>query len=423
MEIVLAIALIAAVAVIGALVISRRQPVAPAPIETPLPEAEPQPARLADDEVTRIVAQLRAEVSQTQASALKTNTDQFLALAEQRLRQETNVGEERLKARQAEIDKSLKGISETLKDVTGFVQETDKRRNESIVQLSTVVTQSQRSLQDLASVTQNLNQALTSGQQRGQWGERMAEDILRTSGLIEDINYRRNARVEGGMTRPDFTFLLPQDRVLHMDVKFPLAGYLRFLQAETDPERDIARKQFLSDVRQRLREVTGREYIDTSNGTLDYVLVFIPNEQVYGFIHEQDPQILDEALAMRVVLCSPLTLFAVLAVIRQSVENFRLSEQTDRILSALGGFAKQWEKYQTVVDKVGTRLASTQKAFDDLAHTRTNQLERQVRKVETLRLESGVAAVESVLDQVPLVPGVDESVEGSEVPAHLLNES
>ena len=126
---------------------------------------------------------------------------------------------------------------------------------------------------------------------------------------------------------------------------------------------------------------------------------------------------------MRVVLCSPLTLFAVLAVIRQSVENFRLSEQTDRILSALGGFAKQWEKYQTVVDKVGTRLASTQKAFDDLAHTRTNQLERQVRKVETLRLESGVAAVESVLDQVPLVPGVDESVEGSEVPAHLLNES
>ncbi len=421
MEIVLALALVTAVVVIGALVVTRRQ-VSPPLVETSLPEAEPQPARLADDEVTRIVAQLRAEVTQTQASALKTNTDQFLALAEQRLRQETNIGEERLKARQAEIDKSIKGISETLKEVTSFVQETDKHRNESIVQLSTVVTQSQRSVQELASVTQNLNQALTSGQQRGQWGERMAEDILRTSGLIENINYRRNARVDGGTTRPDFTFLLPQDRVLHMDVKFPLAGYLRFLDADTDPERDIARKQFLSDVRQRLREVTGREYIDTSNGTLDYVLVFIPNEQVYGFIHEQDPQILDEALAMRIVLCSPLTLFAVLAVIRQSVENFHLSEQTDRILGALGGFAKQWEKYQTSVDKVGSRLASTQKAFDDLAHTRTNQLERQVRKVEALRLESGVPADDGEPDQLPLAPSADESVESPEIPAHLLSE-
>ncbi len=408
MEIALIVALIAALAVLGVLFVARR----PVPVATPT-ETTPEPARLADDEVTRIVAQLRAELAETQASALKSNNEQFLALAEQRLRQESTVGEAQLKARQAEIDKGLQSITTALKEVTTFVQETDKRRNDSIVQLSTVVSQSQKSVQELASVTQGLNQALTSGQQRGQWGERMAEDILRASGLIEDVNYRRNARVDGGTTRPDFTFLLPQNRVLHMDVKFPLAGYLRFVQAKTDPEREVARKQFLSDVRQRLREVTGREYIDTSNGTLDYVLVFIPNEQVYGFIHEQDARILDEALAMRIVLCSPITLFAVLAVIRQSMENFVLSEQTDRILSALGGFAKQWDKYQEAVNKVGTRLASTQKAYNELADTRTNQLERQVRKVETLRVEAGVEA-----EPVALPEPRDEA---AEVPEHLLS--
>ena len=89
-------------------------------------------------------------------------------------------------------------------------------------------------------------------------------------------------------------------------------------------------------MRQRLKEVAGREYVDPSRHTLDYALAFIPNEQVYGFIHEQDARILDEALQMRVVLCSPLTLFAVLAVIRQSTENFHLSEQTDRIPQCLG---------------------------------------------------------------------------------------
>ena len=368
-----------------------------------------EPARLDEAEVARIVALLQSELSTSQAAALQANSEQFLTLAEQRLGREAAAGEEQLKARQAAIDKGLAGINDALREVTQFVRETDKLRGDSIVQLSTVVQQSQRSVQELASVTQNLNQALTAGQQRGQWGERMAEDILRVSGLIEGVNYRRNTRVEGGTTRPDFTFLLPQGRVLHMDVKFPLAGYLRYLQAETDPERDAACKQFLSDVRQRLKEVAGREYVDPSRHTLDYALAFIPNEQVYGFIHEQDARILDEALQMRVVLCSPLTLFAVLAVIRQSTENFHLSEQTDRILSALGGFAQQWERYQESMEKVGARLASAQQAYDHLRTTRTNQLQKQVNKVELLRREAGVEA-----------EATDPDAEQLEIPVHLL---
>ncbi|MCZ6545456.1 MAG: DNA recombination protein RmuC [Chloroflexi bacterium] len=368
-----------------------------------------EPARLDEAEVARIVALLRSELSTSQAAALQANSEQFLTLAEQRLGREAAAGEEQLKARQAAIDKGLAGINDALREVTQFVRETDKLRGDSIVQLSTVVEQSQRSVQELASVTQNLNQALTAGQQRGQWGERMAEDILRVSGLIEGVNYRRNKRVEGGTTRPDFTFLLPQGRLLHMDVKFPLAGYLRYLQAKTDPERDAACKQFLSDVRQRLKEVAGREYVDPSHHTLDYALAFIPNEQVYGFIHEQDARILDEALQMRVVLCSPLTLFAVLAVIRQSTENFHLSEQTDRILSALGGFAQQWERYQESMEKVGARLASAQQAYDHLRTTRTNQLQKQVNKVELLRREAGVEA-----------DATDPDAEQLEIPVHLL---
>ncbi len=368
-----------------------------------------EPARLDEAEVARIVALLRSELSTSQAAALQSNSEQFLTLAEQRLGREAAAGEEQLKARQAAIDKGLAGINDALREVTQFVRETDKLRGDSIVQLSTVVQQSQRSVQELASVTQNLNQALTAGQQRGQWGERMADDILRVSGLIEGVNYRRNTRVEGGTTRPDFTFLLPQGRLLHMDVKFPLAGYLRYLQAKTDPERDAACKQFLSDVRQRLKEVAGREYVDPSRHTLDYALAFIPNEQVYGFIHEQDARILDEALQMRVVLCSPLTLFAVLAVIRQSTENFHLSEQTDRILSALGGFAQQWERYQESMEKVGARLASAQQAYDHLRTTRTNQLQKQVNKVELLRREAGVEA-----------DATDPDAEQLEIPVHLL---
>ena len=192
-----------------------------------------------------------------------------------------------------------------------------------------------------------------------------------------------------------------------MDVKFPLDNFLRVLGAESDVERQTATKQFLTDVRARITEVTNRDYIDPAAGTLDYLLVFIPNEQIYAFIHEHDPSLLDDALRQRVVLCSPFTLFAVLAVIRQAVENFRVAERTTEILSALGTFAQQWTRFRDTTETLGRRLESTQKAYDDLSGVRTRQLDRQVERVEQLRRDTGVEA-----DALP-----DAADDPTEIPA------
>ncbi|MDE2640100.1 MAG: DNA recombination protein RmuC, partial [Chloroflexota bacterium] len=205
-------------------------------------------------------------------------------------------------------------------------------------------------------------------------------------------NYRKNRQVEGGSGRPDYTFLLPQGRELNMDVKFPLAGYLRYLEAGSEADRETATTAFLRDVRQRVREVTGRDYINTAQGTLDYVLVFIPNEQVYGFIHEHDATIAQAALERRVVLCSPLTLFAVLVVIRQSVESVQLEEHAHEILAALGAFEGEWVKKHEAVLKLGRGLTTTQRAYEDLSGPRMRQMERRLNKVEQLRARAGIEA-------------------------------
>jgi DNA recombination protein RmuC len=223
--------------------------------------------------------------------------------------------------------------------------------------------------------------------------------VLRLAGFVEGVNYRRQQPLAGAAGIPDYTFLLPRGLVLHMDVKFPLSNYLRVLDASSDVEREQHRKEFLRDVRRRLREVTRRDYVDPGAGTVDCVLLFIPNEQVYGYIQEHDRTLLDDALRAKVVCCSPVTLFAVLAVIRQAVDNFQLSRTSHEILERLQGFEKQWDRFVEQMDKVGRNLKTASNAFDDLEGTRRRGVERELERIATLRRDQASAATDGGNDE------------------------
>lgn len=327
-------------------------------------------------------------------------------------------GEERLRALQSGIDASLREVRDSVSRVSDVVRDIDRARGESVADVAAVVRESRRQLDLLTTSTTKLTTLLGGNQSRGQWGERVAEDILRAAGFVEGVSYDRNRRIEGGTTRPDFSFRLPEQRVLHMDVKFPLANYARWTDAPDDGEREAALRAFIADVRARVKSVTGRDYIDPGGGTLDFVLLFIPNEQVYGFVHEHDPQLADDALAQQVVLCSPLTLFAVLSVIRRSVDAFALHHQADEILRALSTFGAQWGRYKESVDTVARRFDAALRALDDVRGVRTRQLERQIERVEELRLEAGIALDDEAFgDDLPTGddgPAGESAARGSE---------
>jgi DNA recombination protein RmuC len=348
-----------------------------------------QPAKLDPSETDRIVAALHERQAEIQGQFLKVGAEQLATQNRGILEAETARGEEQLKARQSEIDKSLLEVRKEIGKLGEWVREVDARRGESIVKLETVTRESKQQTELLRASTGRLNEMLSGTQARGQWGERMAEDVLRVAGFIEGVQYSKQQQIAGGASRPDFTFFV-HNQLLHMDVKTPMSAYQRYLTCDTEAEREGAANAFKRDVRMRIKEVATREYIDPEGGTLDYTLVFIPNEQVYGFIHENDPALLDLALGHKVVLCSPLTLFAILAVIRQASDNFKLTQQTNAILQALGGFNSEWGKFKGQMDKLDRALRSSRSAYEDLAGVRTRKLDKQVDRVEALRLTAGL---------------------------------
>ena len=81
-----------------------------------------------------------------------------------------------------------------------------------------------------------------------------------------------------------------------MEVKFPLTNYMNFLQAQTEAEQAQFKTQFLRDVKGLIQQAMTKDYINPDQNTLDYVLVFIPNENIYAFINQEDHELLEEAL-------------------------------------------------------------------------------------------------------------------------------
>ena len=302
------------------------------------------------------------------------NSETFLKQAGQQFKSLRESSEQDLDEKKKLIDKSLSGMNEKLEFI-----------HKQSTELKSSIDTSRKTTETLNENTTRLREILSSSQKRGQWGERMVEDILRFVGLMEKVHYTKQEPLESGQ-RPDFTFMLPQEKKLNMDVKFPLARYEGYLSAADDGGRAREKDLFLKAVRGHVDSVCGREYINPAEGTLEYVMLFIPNESIYGFINREDSGLVDYALERRVLLCSPLTLYAMLSLIHQATRNFTMNERASEVMALVGRFRDQWKKYVAQMDKMGTQIERLSATFQNLATTRTHMLEKPLDKIETIAL-------------------------------------
>ena len=264
-------------------------------------------------------------------------------------------------------------------------------------------------LSSLNSSSSALRDILANTQVRGQWGERMAEDVFRLIGFVELVNYTKQTTIAEGSSRPDFTILMPENKKLNMDAKFPLTNYMKFVEAETEQEAEEHSRAFIRDVRDRTREVVGRDYINPEDNTLDYVLVFIPNEPMYHYIQQHGADVVAEALRNKVVLCSPISLFAILSVIRHALDNFATAQASNEILSELASFDRQWGRFAKQMELVGRRFELAQTGFEALSGTRRRALERPLGKIQAIRQQRGIPdALDEGTDENDDVPALTE---------------
>lgn len=288
--------------------------------------------------------------------------------------------------KQQVIEKLIKQLQEDMKQRQEEIRSLEQDRTKKFSELATTLEEHRKQTDALVVSTKNLEKVLSNNQQRGEWGERIIEDLLQANGLVEGVHYVRQVLLGSTNLKPDISLLLPNERKVAVDVKFPYQEIQKMALTESKSQKQNHLTQFRRDLKVKIDKVA--LYINPEAKTLDYAILFVPNEMVFSFINQRFPDIVDEAVSKRVLLVSPFTFLIVARTVLESYRNFMIGDTLKEIVGYVDEFVSEWGKFKGQFEKYGRSLATLQKDYETLTGTRVRQMDRRIERIQSYQTGS-----------------------------------
>ena len=236
----------------------------------------------------------------------------------------------------------------------------------------------------------NLTRAL-KGQSKtqGNWGEMILARVLEASGLEAGREYDTQVKVDGaGGERlfPDAIVRLPGERDIVIDSKVSLVAHERYISAEDDAARAVALKEHVGSLRTHIRSLANKAYHDAPGvRSLDFTVLFVPNEPAYMEALQAEPALFREALDAGIGLASPTTLLAILRVVENLWATDKRNKNAEEIARQAGGLYDKFAGFAEDLDKIGTHLDRAGKSYEDARSKLTSGRGNLLNRVESLK--------------------------------------
>lgn len=253
--------------------------------------------------------------------------------------------------------------------VEHYYGEENKQRFSLQENIKSLVEANQRISRDAVNLT-NAIAGTNNNKFQGDWGETVLEQILENSGLVKGQQWEIQVtlRDEKGNAvhsdetdrtmKPDVIVHFPGGRDIIIDSKVSLKAYMSYLAAEDDISRSHYLKEHVASVRRQVDSLAGKRYDKYNSRSLDYVMLFIPNEPSYFMAMEADSSLWNYAYKKNIVLISPSNLISTLFVVnslwtreRQQRDVQRIVDTANAIYDKFVNFADNFGKIETAIEK------------------------------------------------------------------------
>lgn len=311
------------------------------------------------------------------------------------------------------LNSELAAVKESVAKLSTQSNEANRIRTEAEAKLNTTILEMRRASESIFDETKKIAGALSNSQSRGKFGEAQLELLLQAAGLREGHEYtaQRSTTDADSSGIPDITVSMPGGSLLFIDSKFPFERFLEAFGTEDQSQRDEYLQLHTKDLMKHVEALAKRGY-HKSQGSPDFVVLFVPFETLLSEALRLDPMFLEKAFKLGVTIATPTSMMALLRTIGYIFTRNKLAENADEIQKVASTFLKNITLLHTKIVAVGKAISSTSKAYEDLVPTAEKTVLAPARRIHNL----GVTGDKDKLAiEYPEAPGAVRDLKSAEL--------
>ncbi len=342
----------------------------------------------ADERARDLQATIERERLQHE-QALAALTDRFRSLADDTLKavvQQFHEGQVQvLEQREAKLDERLTPLNDLLKQYNAKVEALELNREKSFADVNAVATQLLQAQAAVTDETRKLNTILGRSATRGRWGEIQLQRILEIAGMTKYVDFYPQETVTSGSDsrqRPDVVLRLPQGAEIAIDSKVPFDAFDRAMSTDNDPDREAALREYAAAMRQHVVDLSRKGYWEALKVSPSFTVCFVPSDHLLSAAYDADATLLEFALKSQVLIAGPTTLLGLLWSTWLGWSQFEAVENIEEIKELAVRLVDRTATLYGHVNRLGTSMTSSVKAYNDLVGSLESSLLVTVRDIQ-----------------------------------------
>jgi DNA recombination protein RmuC len=301
------------------------------------------------------------------AEALQSSMGQLAELARAQLQAAQTEAKGDLEKRQHAVEQLVAPLKDQLGRVDAQLLRLDQERRESRGRLEAQLRTLSETGERLRTETGALVTALRKPNARGQWGQMQLRNVVELAGMVRYCDFAEQASLGSDelALRPDLVVRLPGGKHVVVDAKAPLQGVLDAYEARDEEERQGHLRDHARLLRKHVKALADKAYWAELDSAPDFVVMFLPGEHLYGAALEADPNLIEDAMAQRVLIATPTTLLAMLRAVAYGWQQERVAESAQAVSELGRELHSRLVKLTTLLATLGARLNSAVRAYND----------------------------------------------------------